>query len=67
MEAPRWAEDLRRRYERFWLAPEAADRRPRRGLADRAWRRPPQWLLAIAPFALVAAAVGVLLIAIATR
>jgi hypothetical protein len=65
MESPRWAEDLRRWYDNFWLAGEAAERPPRRGPAD--WRRPPEWLLAIAPFALVAAAVGVLLIAIATR
>jgi hypothetical protein len=67
MEAPRWTEDLRRWYDRLWLTSEAPDRDTRRRPADRARRRPPQWLLAIAPFALVGAAAGVLLIAIAMR
>jgi hypothetical protein len=65
MEAPRWTEDLRRWYDRLWLTSEAPGARPRP--ADRARRQIPQWLLALAPFALVGAAVGVLLIAIATR
>jgi hypothetical protein len=67
MGSPRWADDLRRWYDRLWLMPEAPDRHARRWPAGRAQRPPPRWLLAIAPYVLVAAAVGVLLLAIATR
>jgi hypothetical protein len=67
MAAPRWAEDLRRWYDHIWLTSEAPERRARRRSDDPARREAPPWLLAIAPFAVVAAAVGVLLIAIATR
>ncbi|MGD0982082.1 MAG: hypothetical protein ABR946_11485 [Solirubrobacteraceae bacterium] len=67
MAAPRWAEDLRRWYDGIWLTSDAPDRRARRRSDDAARREAPRWLLAIAPFAVVAAAVGVLLIAIATR
>jgi hypothetical protein len=67
MGAPRWAEDLRRWYDRLWLMPEASQSHVRRWPAGRARRQAPRWLLAIAPFAFIAAAVGVLLIAIATR
>jgi hypothetical protein len=63
----RWPEDLRRWYENWWLTPEARDRRTRRSTPFGKRRRVPHWLLALAPFALIAAAVGVLLIAIATR
>lgn len=63
----RWAEELRRWYENWWLMPEARERRTRRATPVGTRRQVPQWLLALAPFALIAAAVGVLLIAIATR
>jgi hypothetical protein len=67
MEGRRWTEDLKRAYANWWLAPEARAGSSRRPERSRWWRHPPQWLLALAPFALVGAAVAVLVIAILVR
>jgi|GEM_PF-6552647 hypothetical protein len=61
MQLPPWLEDVRDWYERFWNAPEAREDSQRRR------RRVPDWLLALLPFVLIAAAVAVLLIAIAVK
>jgi len=60
MQLPPWLEDVRDWYERFWSAPETHEDSQRR-------RRVPDWLLALLPFVLIAAAVAVLLIAIAVK
>jgi hypothetical protein len=67
MDQRRWTEDLKRMYANWWLAPEARERPSRRPDRSGWWRQPPGWLLALAPFALVAAAVAVLVIAIIAR
>lgn len=59
MRLPPWLAELRAWYSSFWSAPQA--REHSRGA------RMPDWLLALLPFLLVAAAVAVLLIAIAVK
>jgi len=60
MQLPPWLEDVRDWYGQFWNAPEARQ--------DARRRRPvPDWLLALLPFVLIAAAIAVLLIAIAVK
>lgn len=61
MQLPPWLEEVRDWYERFWSAPEA------RADSQQRPRRFPDWLLALLPFVLIAAAVAVLLVAIAVK
>jgi hypothetical protein len=60
MALPPWLEEMQRWHERLWIAPEA---RP----GARRERSVPSWLLVLAPYALVATAVAVLVVALALR